>query len=133
MPAYATRTSASPGPGAATGASTSAIEPGSSMRTAVTCVPRKCQSSANRSKCAPVLRVLGDEVDVELDAEARARSGGRSSRRRTSGSPGAACLTSSSAKSLKCSWILKFGVQAARCRLAAVSTGPPTLCGATST
>ena len=47
--------------------------------------------------------------------------------------PGAAAFTCSSAKSLKCSWMVKFGVHAARCRFAAVSTGPPTLCGAMST
>ena len=79
-----------------------------------------------------LLRVRADHLLVERDAEARTlwqRKIAVHYLRQTQGDS----LTQASEKSLKYSWILKFGIVAATCRFAAVETCPPTLWGATST
>src|SRR5690606_38616280 len=92
---------------------------------------RFSQPSAHKSKCACC---CGNSAAASV-SNSTPRPG-RSLRSKypstTRGAPDTTFPISESAKSLKCSRILKFGVQKPTCNVAAVSTDPPTLWGATS-
>src|SRR3954471_5656400 len=74
---------------------------------------RRCQLSANRLKLA---RCRGNSASASrFSSTPRPGASGRATwPSTTSGRPGATLLIAESAKSLKCSWILKLDVQAAR-------------------
>src|SRR5439155_476151 len=87
---------------------------------------RRCHSSLNRSKWIS-RRGCSRTTSRSSVTPRPGPVGSANAPSSTSGFPGAAALMNGSAKSLKCSRILKFGVTAAKCKHAAVETAPPTL------